>query len=261
MIYVEIFGLLCAVVALIVGLVHIREIHSTLKTLHDVQDSLSTRFIGQFPEFFPEIVTLLKSAKREIVIFCDLPAYASFSDPHTFLDYQQTLERKIKDEEVRTTLTCLGPAFRQNAIVEQFFGNGVEWNEWKNHLEHKKSLRRFLALHKRTTPIDELAKEEFLKILEAIGNRTIEDTLAGAEVRQIDTYIPLYFWLIDGMDAVFSIPSSDEITLEYGFATTDQKLISALVEMRDQYHRVAEKRGTESGSHLARSLLPGDPRA
>ena len=56
---VENVGLGLAIVALIVAFWHIREIHATLKTLHDVQQSLSTRFIGQFPEFFPEIVALL----------------------------------------------------------------------------------------------------------------------------------------------------------------------------------------------------------
>lgn len=236
--YMDVIGvisLVLAVLAMIVALWHVHSIHEAAKRLDDVRRSLSTRYIGQFPEFFPEIVSLLKSAKREIVIFCDFPAYACFSDPHTFLEYQHTLQRKAQHEEVRVIFTCLGSTYRSKGVQDQFFSSSQEWDEWKRDPNIEKRLCHFLSFRRGVPTIDELGMDQFLELLERIEQRTLEETFASAQVREIDAYIPVYFWLVDGMNAVFAIPADK--TLEYGFSTTDQKLISALVLMRDQYHR------------------------
>ena len=52
--------------------------------------------------------------------------------------------------------------------------------------------------------------------------------------------MPTYFWLVDGTDAVFSIPSFSAGHSEYGFITTDQKLIDAFREMRLRFLRRPE---------------------
>src|SRR5438067_76136 len=213
---VEVASLVLAILAMIVALWHVMGIHRAAKRLEDVQRSLSTRYVGQFPEFFPEIVSLLNSAKREITIFCDFPAYCSFSDPHTFLDYQHTLERKAQQEEVRIIFTCLGPDHRVRAVNDQFFQAGQEWEAWKTNLGIRDRLSHFLSKH-RGPPVDKLTKEQFFETLERLEKRTLEETFANATIRELDTYIPLYFWLVDGMKAVFAIPS--ERTLEYGFFT------------------------------------------
>jgi hypothetical protein len=68
----------------------------------------------------------------------------------------------------------------------------------------------------------------------------LKETFARAEICELDTYVPLHFWLIDDdVSAIFAIPSFSAI--EYGFSTTDPRLISALKDLRDRYHRPGEK--------------------
>jgi hypothetical protein len=229
--------------------IHADALQTQTSALDEVRGSLSTRYVGQFPEYYPEIVELLNRAKREIVIFCDFPAYASFTDPQTWLDYEQTLERKTQREGVTLSLTCLNQRNRSMALQEQFFDPQNDWNAWKE--DENEKLRRFLSSRRGARSVDELTKEEFVKMLEAVDRHSLEDTFERADVRQLDCYIPIFFWLTDGIRAVFAIPGSAQRAVEYGFSTTDQKLISAFLDMREHYncaHHFPTPEGTSGTS-------------
>lgn len=238
---VEIVTTILTIVALVLAIVHLVALHRQVRaakahtgSLHEIQHSLSTRYIGQFPEYFPEILTLVGRAKREIAIFVDLAGYCSFTDPKTFFSYRQTIERKIKQEDVLVSITCYTEDRRKKLFDEQFFRAGEDWDQLKKSSE--KTLRTFLQAHNLDKGFDSLSKEDFVKLLESDERRFLSDTFAGATTHGIDAHIPLYFWLVDGVSAIFTIPSLSETTLEYGFATTDQKLIAALRDMRNRYH-------------------------
>jgi hypothetical protein len=91
---IENIGLLLAIAALAVGVWHLKELRQVIndareqtkeakthtvalqtqtRDLEEVRQSLSTRYPGQFPQYYPSIVDLLGRAKREIIIFCDFP--------------------------------------------------------------------------------------------------------------------------------------------------------------------------------------------
>jgi hypothetical protein len=214
--------------------------------LEEVRQSLSTRYLGHFPQYYPGIVELLKRAKREIIIFCDFPAYGSFTDQNSWIDYKQTLERKIHQEEVRVSLTCLDAERRTKSVREQFFATNQDWNDWKIDTGNREQLKAFLKTHCFKQDLEHLDKEEFFTMVEKDEIRALEETFATADVRKLDTYVPLFFWLIDGISAIFSIPSTSEI--EYGFSTTDQKLISAFTDMRRRYRDVTIVSSTKSPS-------------
>lgn len=230
--------LVLAVLAMIVSLWHVRGIHQTAKRLEDVHRSLSTRSIGPFPDFFPEIVSLINSAKHNISILCDSPAYACFSDSPTFINYQLALKQKDQDERMKISFTCSGPTHRSMTAVDQF--PAEVWDERKkSDSQFNEHLRGFLRLHRKHTPINELDNSEFLKLIEDTELDTLDYCFSQADTRQVEVSIPLHFWLIDDgfdMKAIFAISKS---AVEYGFSTTDPKLISALKLMRDQYHNAS----------------------
>ncbi len=197
---------------------------------------MSTKYIGKFPEFFREIVALLGLAKREIVIFCDFPAYASFSEPHTWLDYEHTIRRKALNEGVHITLTCLPQTSRARAVEEQFFprsGHHQAWDIWKRSPGISEKLEQFLSAHEGVPTVDKLSKGQFLAILAETERRALEETFASAHIQEINIDIRFHFWLVDGASAVFAIGL--EQVVEYGFATKDQELISRLIKLYEQH--------------------------
>ncbi|MBZ5551128.1 MAG: hypothetical protein LAO21_00300 [Acidobacteriia bacterium] len=247
---IEILGLILAILALAIGVFHVREIEKAAKevrlqgekardhtiALKEVKESISTRYIGMFPEYYAEIVSLLERAKQEIIIFCDFPSYGSFSDPRYWLLYRQAIERKSVNG-VKIELTCLNKSLRSVCLEEQFFEGCHDWNIWKQTPINKNRLQSLLDSHRGSPGIVELSKEQFLKMLEADEQQALNETFANATISAIDSNASLYFWLIDKNSAVFAIPSVAE--REYGFSTIDQKLISAFIDMRDRYHRDA----------------------
>lgn len=252
----EIIGIILGIVALLVGVYHVREIKlvlrdskaelknletiqgsisTELKNLETIQGSISTRYLAEFPFFITDIVKLIKEARAEVDIFCDIPAYGQFTARSDWIQYSQAIESL--DENVKITLTCLNPERRVSFYQEQFLQD-TSWEEWKDLPVNKERLKHLLLAKKVSLEeISSLKEERFVGFLEDTNSLMIKTALVRADVREIEFFMPTYFWLVDGTDAIFSIPSFSGGHSEYGFITTDQKLIDALREMRQRIAR------------------------
>lgn len=254
---VETIGLILAVLAFVVGIWHLREIRivlSEVKTvirearvledqaqshasaIDEVKRSLSTRYIGQYPEYLSQIVALIKGAREQIVIFCDCPAYGRFSDPNGWLEYRQEIERKDR-QRVHISITCLNKKSRSQFNREQFAREMKDWDQWKQTAVAKERIKELLDYHAPSKTIETLSADGFQDLLEEADSHMLRETFARAEKRDTGSYMPVYFWIVDRDRAIFSIPSFHEETTEYGFITSDQQLISAFTEVLRRYHR------------------------
>jgi hypothetical protein len=73
-----------------------------LETIHDglanttqrLEAQLSTRRIGVFPDFLPDVIDLLETAAKEALIFCPFPAYGELSNPDEYSRYADVIRRK-----------------------------------------------------------------------------------------------------------------------------------------------------------------------
>ena len=234
----EILGLILAVLAMLIAIWHLWEIRKTAHTLEDVRGSLSTRYLGQFPEFIPEIVIHIKRARKEIIIFCDFPAYGHFSDRRNWLEYGQTIKKKTFDN-VRVSLTCFNQKRRFDFNHEQFPKVAEGWDEWKKDPQFINKLQALLRSHGKSSDAGNLSKEEFVQLLEDTERLMLDDEFLNAEKLEVNADMPLYFWIIDGAEAIFAIPSFSEEATEYGFFTSDPKLISAFQQIVRRYEREA----------------------
>jgi hypothetical protein len=240
----SVIGLIVAFIALIVGFWHVYEIRDQVKELKKQTDQaqahtksldilrreLPTRYIGQFPDYLQQIIDLFGRAEKEIVIFCDFPAYGSFSSPRRFVKYRQGLEDKLADN-VPVQLTCLNTAGRMKVTRKQF--SRKPWDEWIKDPQNDQQLKWFLKHHNKS---NELTGDEFIALLEEDDDGMLNIMRgAGAEVYEANRDIPLCYWLVDNREAIFAIIVLSDNAIEYGFRTTDQQLINALSEMRQQY--------------------------
>ena len=238
----EIIGITLGIVALLVGIYHVREIRlvlrdtkAELKNLKTIEGSISTRYLAEFPFFITDIVKLIKEARAEVDIFCDIPAYGQFTARSDWIQYSQAIESL--DENVKITLTCLNPERRVAFYHEQFLQD-TSWEKWKDLPVNKERLKHLLLAKKVSLEeIASLKEERFVGFLEDTNSLMIQTALVRADVREIEFFMPTYFWLVDGTDAIFSSPSFSGGHSEYGFITTDQKLIDALREMRQRIAR------------------------
>jgi hypothetical protein len=236
----EIIGIVLGIFALLVAIYHVAEIKlvltstkSQLTSLETIQNSISTRYLAEFPYFIPDIVKLIREARKEIHIFCDIPAYGQFSARSDWIQYSHALEDV--DEKVKIKLTCLNSERRISFYREQFLQE-TSWDQWKELDNNRERLKQLLSAKRSTVKIEALTEEVFIEFLEDTNTLMLRGVFSRAELREIAGFMPTYFWLVDGTDAIFSIPSFSGGHTEYGFITTDQKLISALGEMRERYY-------------------------
>lgn len=204
-----------------------------------IEEQLSTRRIGEFPDFLPKIVELLSSADKgseSILICCDFPAYAEFSSaPSTYREYADCLQSR--GDQVR--LLCLDDAERLTLLSEQI--RESEWQDWRT--SHAVQLSEYLALHGRGATYETIEHRELLNIFSRRDAETLDEAFADATVFATERVMPLYFWIVDGPRAIFSVAQFlPKGALEVGFYTTDESLISALKGIFARYQESVKTR-------------------
>ena len=203
--------------------------------LQTIKQSLSTRYIGVFPEYYPKIIELIEGADNKIFIICDFPCYAGFSDRKNWLRYKHALERKAAEGK-KIRLICFDETLRREVLQEQFFTANANWEEWKEIAANKMRLQALIASYPKES-LEQLTKDRFLEMLEGEEKLALVDTFRKAEVTETGISMPFYFWLIDERRAIFAIAGMGEE--EHGFSTIDQQLINAFTNMKELHLKEA----------------------
>jgi hypothetical protein len=196
-------------------------------SLRSVESQLPTQRLGQFPTFLSHIVRKIRAAKRSITIFCDYPAYGSFSDPETFRRYHRAIEDKI-EEKKRVTIACLGEKERAQCFRVQ---ETRDLQSWKTYKERRRpAFQKYLDFHACKETVDELTNDAFINYIIAEDNQAAYQHYRGAQILDVHARPTVYFWLIDDEVMIFVIPSATRLD-EYGFYTQDPHLIASLKEI------------------------------
>lgn len=100
------------------------------KTILRIRESLSTQYLGRFPEFMPAITRMIESARHTIDILCDVPAYGFFTDQLNWLNYESAIKLKLAPgANVKIRFACLGKNERSSIHDSQFSHAFAHWNE------------------------------------------------------------------------------------------------------------------------------------
>jgi hypothetical protein len=235
---------LITIVAFLIAVWQIRQARDQTRALDQISRSLTTRYLGQFPKYYPDIISLIEGAEEEILILCDFPAYGYLWDHANWIKYRNLIALK-KEQGVRVQVTCPNKKRRLECIREQFPQSEREWSSYKENVEFRPKLEKFLRHLNQDIAVDELSKENFIELFEGAHQRMLQDPFTREDLCETDAVLPLIFWLVDRTKAVFGVATLSASTTEYGFYTLDQRLISALMEMRDRFRRLAEQPGNQ----------------
>lgn len=194
---------------------------SLAASLELIEDSLSTRYIGPGPNFFPNICDKLSQAESEIIIVCAVPGFGYFTDFKQWTRYKSEIERKIA-AGVPVKIVCLNERQRIYFQRLQFSWEGTEWDKWlkdeSNNIPAKMALflkhehKDFFEQDIRGIAKEILAAErvislkEFLALLESAHQRIARYDFRNAQVIETDKHLAVYLWLVDNKSAVFAIP-------------------------------------------------------
>ena len=222
---------------------HTETLATHASTLGTIQRSLSTRYIGKFPDHIKEIISLVERAAHSVVIVCDCPAYCNFTKHDDFESYRVGLISKLHGRIKSVTMICPDKAQRLQANKQQFAAAVADWENWKKIGEKKEKIEILLREHggkvkDASVDFDSLTLEQLFDMFEADDLRVISE-FHGNNVYQVPKEISLYFWIIDEREAIFTIPTLIDEAGEHAFYTADDKLITAFTTMSKRYVNAA----------------------
>lgn len=208
------------------------KIHSDALIL--IANSLSTRYIGQFPDYLNTVTSIIEEAKSELNIIKGNPTPAYFSEPSLWINYSQAIERK-SHSGISVNIICMGEKQRKIRLAQQFPTSKERWEEWLKINETK--LIHFLKFGHPNVKIAELDCNKFLELLLATQTKMLNDSfkMKGVDVLEFDQVMPVQVWISDRKQAVFSIQTLPTNTISHGFFTTDQRIVSALYQMTELF--------------------------
>lgn len=202
--------------------------------IEQVSRALSTRYLDEFPLFMPNIVELIKDAKKEVLILCDFPAYCCYSNSRSWIDYRYELEKKIRDGVI-VTIACYEEKERVKKGKKQFEEELSDWEGYKKRKAAK--IKDLLLSHGGKIRLDDLLPNQFIEVFEDLDKRMLSETFSGATKVEIEADLAVFCWVVDGQNAIFTFPSYSRVYTGtgYGFYTNDQRLITAITKLARSY--------------------------
>ena len=206
---------------------------NALKTIHE---SLTTRFLGAFViSFLNKLVGTLESVEESLVILVDTPAYADFSYHSEGLRIIQAIERAIENPRIRVTYITRAENGRRQVNRQQF--KKEEHEQWRNLPDSREKLVSLLGTNVDTSKLEyqefedalERHRLEILARFRRAASRSPNDNRDN-RVRILEDVqpSPINLWIVDGKRAIFALIGYSSGASEYGFETSDFRLIAAL---------------------------------
>ena len=194
-----------------------KELHRSLTA---ITESISTQYVGEFPHHLPKITALLAKATRSVEILSDVPGYGHYSSPQQYFSYRNTIQQLAVTQNVNIRMAFYTQDLAKKAAVDAF---GDDFSA----ICKTEAFRTY----KKTNTKDIGSIDDFYKLIIELDylncKRDFED-MAGIEVIWIKEPVQIYFWIVDGLEAVFSIATSGLDPVEVAFTTTDANFITIL---------------------------------
>jgi hypothetical protein len=206
---------------------------SQTNALKQISQSLTTRYLGQFPDFYDNIIEIVSAAKTSVKTIYDLPAYACFSRTEEWLqfDHQLTL---LSQRGIDIKIGFYADAQRRRMLREQFhYDSPKSWEAWRQRSDVSVKMEKFRRLYAEQN-VDIEDQEDFLLLLDNVHDQTAKRFEVLHRGVSISSLISIYAWIVDENVAIFVLPSYTGGLSEYGFITNDARVVAALSNMIDR---------------------------
>ena len=194
--------------------------------LKDISGSISTRFVGPFPENMQEIIALLKNAKRKIEIVVDFPGYGQYSALRSHVKYTEALIG-ARQESVTIQIICYQLGLVRKERLEQF--PDITPEQWTRKCADKKFTDYFALFKSIPMPKDCAGlREAFTRrdsaLIKELGDR-------GVDWKFHSEPAAIFLWMIDDAEAIFTFKNVGRKDVGLSFRTHDGNLVRQFGEI------------------------------
>ena len=188
--------------------------------LKDISGSVSTRFVGAFPENMREIIDLLKNAREKIEIVVDFPGYGQYSALQYHKEYIKALI-DARQRKVEIRIICYQLALVRKERLEQFPDTTPE--EWAQKISEKKFNDYFAEFTDVPRPRD---RAELREALTARDRTLMKELYQPQLIWRFHPELAAFFlWRVDNAEAIFTFKNVGRTDVGLSFRTHDGNLV------------------------------------
>ncbi|MCF0039791.1 hypothetical protein [Dyadobacter fanqingshengii] len=201
----------------------------------EILAKMSTKNIGEFPANLNKINILLENAKDSVHILADVPAYGQFSSPDDYLKYKRFLDgiNAGSKRKIEVKMVTYGADKRIEKIREQFSQAKIIYTELNPNGTLKKKIDNYfekLFTRRQNEKID-IKEYDLYRYIEEVNKNlvySIKTTTTIDYLEENRSNFPMFIWVRDGEEAIFSLINYPNNTTEVAFETVDKPLVSML---------------------------------
>lgn len=229
----ELASLLLAVLAILFAVLQYLDSKRLEAHITQIAQSMSTAYVGEFPNNIKEINRVVSNAKKELDIVADVPGYGQYSRPKESDDYIQTLLNLRPQADIRMLIydEPSAKASRKRQFASQEFAKLTTTSEFKHYFEDV-----WPTLEKPKN------KEEFMEDLQQKQNDYEKLLLQKhINIRRFTGRLMFNLWLQDHAEAILSFEHNAKDETQVSFRTRDGNMIATFQNTFDQLWSSANK--------------------
>ena len=194
--------------------------------------SSSAKYIGDFPQNLKQITELVKSTQRHLVVVADYPGYANYTDPKLFDEYWKEIKALAARSapKVRIDVYFYNSATADCAQQLQFAQkrSPESADAWKTDPRFARYMTH-RRIPENQQPRTSAALDQLLLKFDEDMIRQMQDL--DIRVRRVSVLLPLFIWMKDEEEAVFSFYNLGDDVREVSLETRDAQLIQTLLAL------------------------------
>ncbi|WOK09207.1 hypothetical protein RT717_11220 [Imperialibacter roseus] len=215
----------------------IEEVKASTENFSSVVSSVSTRYIGEFPNNMEDLEEMLRGSKKSLKIVVDVIGYGAFSRNDLYSTYHNILRDKINSDQIEVEILVYDDSTRIEAMREQF--SSIQWNNpqlqknlpgFKNYI----LTREWTEKKPDKERVDNLTSiEDLFLLINELNNdliKELENIKPGDQVVTLSKRQDVFIWLVDGNKAIFSYLNYGFNDHEVSFYTQDENFIQVLID-------------------------------
>lgn len=200
--------------------------------IEEITESVSTHYVDVFPQNIDAIVELMDNTKERLLIMTDIAGYGHFSSPSLWRKYNAKI-KDLLEKKIELDITIYSQSKATQSLRNQF-GPDTQFEEIAKSSSFATYFKHFPGLTQPKTT------EEFLQ-MRVKAQEDVFDRLQalGAPLSRTESFVPVFMWIRDGREAIFSFHTQGIGAREVSFRTQDKRLIDTLNLIADSVKKPA----------------------
>ncbi len=228
------------------------QIKTETENLNQVVSSVSTRYVGEFPENMEDLEQLLERSNKSLYIIADVIGYGAFSRNDFYQRYHEILRDKLNKGDFAIEILIYNDSIRIEAMKEQF--GKVDWGSdslQKKLPDFKKFLWERSWTLKKPDSSDIwniLSKENLIQLSSYLNKdliQELENIKPEKQIIELDKRQDVFIWLADDNRGIFSYLNYGFNDHEVSFYTRDVNFIEVLKDRVVGLKKVLNSTNTE----------------